>query len=166
MRCFPITVYAFDTFDLPGWIYLTAFILCLVVFWNVVGERVPLYLSNLKTWTALDDLIAGKDALSFIDIGSGMGGTINYLGKHNPEGHFKGIENAKDCMGVTVELKQDLYTLLVDSIGDVMALENKDLEKNPITLDPKWREFASGIYRLEDNLMVVLDVERLLDIQS
>ena len=148
MRCFPITVYAFDTFDLPGWIYLTAFILCLVVFWNVVGERVPLYLSNLKTWTALDDLIAGKDALSFIDIGSGMGGTINYLGKHNPEGHFKGIENAPP------------------SVCPVMALENKDLEKNPITLDPKWREFASGIYRLEDNLMVVLDVERLLDIQS
>jgi purine-binding chemotaxis protein CheW len=73
-------------------------------------------------------------------------------------------KNAKNCMGVTVEMHQDLYTLLVDSIGDVMALENKNLEKNPSTLDPKWREYANGIYRLEGNLMVVLDIDKLLDI--
>jgi purine-binding chemotaxis protein CheW len=73
-------------------------------------------------------------------------------------------ENAEAGMGVTVELHQDLYTLLVDSIGDVMALENSNLEKNPSTLDMKWREFATGIFRLEGNLMVVLDVEKLLDI--
>ncbi len=72
--------------------------------------------------------------------------------------------DTSESMGVTVELHQDLYTLLVDSIGDVMALGINQLERNPSTLDPKWRDFANGIYRLEDNLMVVLDVEKLLDI--
>jgi purine-binding chemotaxis protein CheW len=73
-------------------------------------------------------------------------------------------QNAEESMGVTVELHQDLYTLLVDSIGDVMTLELNKLEQNPGTLDPKWREFTNGIYRLEDNLMVVLDIDKLLDI--
>ena len=81
------------------------------------------------------------------------------------------IEEAKrkrrdHMMGVTVEQKNDLYTLLVDSVGDVISLSKNSYEGNPSTLDPLWREFASGVYRLDSNLMVVLDVERLLDFKA
>ena len=67
-------------------------------------------------------------------------------------------------MAVTVEHDHELYTLLVDSIGDVVSLSNDLYERNPATLDPLWREFANGIYRLKGELMVVLDVHRLLNI--
>jgi len=69
-------------------------------------------------------------------------------------------------MGVTVEHQNDLYTLLVDRIGDVVGLSNDTYEKNPATLDPKWREFSVGVYRLEKQLLVVLDVDQMLDIVS
>ena len=69
-------------------------------------------------------------------------------------------------MGVTVEQDHDLYTLLVDKIGDVIGLSRDCYEKNPGTLDPKWREFSNGVFRLEDNLMVVLDIDSLLDLDS
>lgn len=66
-------------------------------------------------------------------------------------------------MSVTVEHKGDLYTLLVDSIGDVRSLPRKDFDKPPTTLDENMRRLCSGIFRLEDNLLVVLDVDRILD---
>jgi len=69
-------------------------------------------------------------------------------------------------MGVTVEQHNELYTLLVDSVGDVISLSKESYEGNPSTLDPLWREFASGVYRLDSHLMVVLDVERLLSIKA
>lgn len=69
-----------------------------------------------------------------------------------------------DSMGVTVEQDNDLYTLLVDEIGDVIGLSRDCYEKNPGTLDPLWREFTGGVFRLEDELMVVLDIDRLLDL--
>ena len=69
-------------------------------------------------------------------------------------------------MGVTVEQQNELYTLLVDSVGDVISLSKNSYEGNPSTLDPIWREFASGVYRLDSQLMVVLDVERLLDFKA
>ena len=69
-------------------------------------------------------------------------------------------------MGVTVELKGELYTLLVDSVGDVVRLSRDTFESNPSTLDPLWREFAGGVYRLDGSLMIVLDVPRLLDFSS
>jgi len=81
------------------------------------------------------------------------------------------IETAKKkrrdhMMAVTVEHNNDLYTLLVDSVGDVISLSKKSYEGNPSTLDPLWREFSSGVYRLDNNIMVVLDVDRLLDLKG
>jgi purine-binding chemotaxis protein CheW len=73
-------------------------------------------------------------------------------------------EGEGNSMGVTVEHGHDLYTLMVDRIGDVAGLPTKLYEKNPGTLDPKWRDFACGVYRLEKEIMVVLDVDRLLNI--
>ena len=78
--------------------------------------------------------------------------------KNPPEASKK----EKKDMGVTVEYDHDLYTLLVDSVCEVVSVSSEFHEGNPSTLDASWREFALGVYRLEDRLMVVLDVERLL----
>lgn len=72
----------------------------------------------------------------------------------------------EEGMGVTVEQDNELYTLLVDKVGDVIGLSNDLYENNPSTLDPLWREFALGVYRLDERLMVVLDVERLLNLKE
>jgi purine-binding chemotaxis protein CheW len=65
-------------------------------------------------------------------------------------------------MGVTVENGRDLYTLLVDDVGDVIELPAHLREPNPSTLDRLWLEFADGVFPLDDRLMVVLDIGRLL----
>ena len=67
-------------------------------------------------------------------------------------------------MGVTVEQSNELYTLLVDRVGDVVSLSSDLYEDNPSTLDTLWREFALGVYRLDGPLLVVLDVDRILEI--
>ena len=66
-------------------------------------------------------------------------------------------------MGVTVEHKGDLYTLLVDAIGDVRTLPKRDFDSAPSTMEQKIRQLCSGIFRLRGNLLVVLDVSRILD---
>lgn len=66
-------------------------------------------------------------------------------------------------MSVTVEHKGDMYTFLVDSIGDVRSLPRRDLDKPPQTLDAKMRRLCSGVFRLQDDLLAVLDVEKVLD---
>ena len=65
-------------------------------------------------------------------------------------------------MGVTVEYQGDLYTLLVDAIGDVRTLSRRDFDSSPSTMEDNIRQLCSGIYRLRGNLLVVLDVSRIL----
>jgi purine-binding chemotaxis protein CheW len=43
-----------------------------------------------------------------------------------------------------------------------MSLKASAFERNPPTLPPSWAQFSSGIYRLDDRLLVVLDVAKLL----
>ncbi|WP_142849955.1 chemotaxis protein CheW [Telmatospirillum sp. J64-1] len=66
-------------------------------------------------------------------------------------------------MSVVVELGGELYSLMVDSVGEVLSLPSAGFERNPPTLDPLWREFSAGIFRLQGKLLVVLDVMRLLE---
>ena len=67
------------------------------------------------------------------------------------------------AMSIVVEHQSELYSLLVDSVGEVLALSPDDFERNPPTLDSNLRIYSNGIYRLNDQLLVVLDVNRLLD---
>jgi len=69
------------------------------------------------------------------------------------------------AMNVVVERAGELYSLIVDSVGEVLSLPAEQFERNPSTLEPTWRDVSVGVYRLENELMVVLDVNRLLDIK-
>ncbi|MAE52193.1 MAG: chemotaxis protein CheW [Micavibrio sp.] len=71
-------------------------------------------------------------------------------------------ENGGKDMSVVVEHDNELFSLTIDKVGDVLSLPRDNFESNPATLDPLWMSVSSGIYRLENRLMVVLDVPKLL----
>lgn len=79
---------------LPFWVYPVILILLVLVFWNVATNRVPLYLTNTETSKALLRLIPKKKKVKFVDLGSGLGGTLRYLARQAPDSHFVGIESA------------------------------------------------------------------------
>jgi purine-binding chemotaxis protein CheW len=66
-------------------------------------------------------------------------------------------------MSVVVEHQNDLFSLMVDTVGEVLKLSESGFERNPPTLDALWRTYSEGVYRLESGLLVVLDVGNLLD---
>src|ERR1700745_3425424 len=65
---------------------------------------------------------------------------------------------------VGVDLCGDCYGLLIDQIGEVLRLPDDGREENPVTLDPRMAKLAGGVHRLDGQLMVVLDVDRGLEI--
>ena len=67
---------------------------------------------------------------------------------------------------LVVDFHGELYSLIIDSVGEVLSLPNNSFERNPATLDAAWREISSGVYRLKDQLLVVLDVARLLSFKQ
>jgi purine-binding chemotaxis protein CheW len=68
-----------------------------------------------------------------------------------------------DSANVVVECGGELYALAVDAVGDVVAVDEVQLERVPALLDPLWREAAVAVYPAERGLIVLLDIARLLD---
>src|ERR1700761_4084929 len=72
-------------------------------------------------------------------------------------------EDGKPPMAVGVDLRGESYGLLIDQIGEVLRLAEDSREENPVNLDPRMAKFAGGIHRLAGQLMVILDIERVLE---
>jgi len=72
-------------------------------------------------------------------------------------------EGDRSGMSIVVDHQGELYSLIVDTVGEVLPLDPGAFERSPPTIDPRLRDYAEGIFRLEKQLLVVLDVDRLLD---
>ena len=73
-------------------------------------------------------------------------------------------ENGHQAMAIGVESRGESYGLLIDSVGEVLKLDNQSWEPNPSNLDARLASVSTGIYRLDSQLLMVLDVDRVLDI--
>lgn len=71
--------------------------------------------------------------------------------------------DGQSFMAVGIEKDGESYGLIIDQIGEVLRLESGRLERSPENLDPRWRRVSKGVYRLEDTLLVVLDVDLLMN---
>ena len=69
-------------------------------------------------------------------------------------------------VAVGIEERGELYGLIVDRVGDVMHLKPSSYEANPANLDPNWMKVCSGVHRLDEGLLVVLDVDKVLDLSQ
>src|ERR1700712_3103618 len=73
-------------------------------------------------------------------------------------------DDGKPPMAVGVDLRGESYGLLIDQIGEVLRLNDDSREENPVNLDPRMAKLAGGVHRLDGQLMVVLDVDRVLEL--
>ena len=65
-------------------------------------------------------------------------------------------------MAVGIELRGESYGLLIDTVGEVLKLADATREPNPVNLDQHLGRVSGGVHRLEKQLMVILDVDRVL----
>jgi purine-binding chemotaxis protein CheW len=69
-------------------------------------------------------------------------------------------------MAIGIEVQNEFWGLLVDSVGEVMKLSRHDLQPNPANLEQGLARVAAGLFQLDRELLVILDVERVLEFSS
>jgi purine-binding chemotaxis protein CheW len=65
-------------------------------------------------------------------------------------------------MAVGLERQGESYGLLVDAVGEVMKLSADTHEPSPVHMDQAWVKLSRGVHRLEDKLLIILDVDAVL----
>lgn len=69
-----------------------------------------------------------------------------------------------DPMNVVVRTDDGAVSLLVDQIGDVVEVDERTFESPPETMSSRARELIVGVYKLDDQLLLVLDAPRAIDL--
>jgi len=69
-------------------------------------------------------------------------------------------------MGIIIESHDELFSLLVDHVEDVMTINFEDIEHVPPTLNPLWQSVCEGVYQMQGKIMILIDIERILDLTS
>lgn len=65
---------------------------------------------------------------------------------------------------VVVRTDDGAASLLVDEIGDMMELSDEAFEMPPDTVEGRARELISGVYKLEKELLLVLDTIKTVNL--
>jgi purine-binding chemotaxis protein CheW len=68
-------------------------------------------------------------------------------------------------MAVGLERQGESYGLLVDQVGEVMKLTADTHEPNPVHMDPRWVKLSRGVHRLDEKLLIILDVDAVLSLE-
>jgi purine-binding chemotaxis protein CheW len=66
-------------------------------------------------------------------------------------------------MSVVVEYQEELYSLIANNVGEVLSLENYQINTSQENLSSRWREYALGIYALDDKLVVILNIQKIFN---
>lgn len=69
-------------------------------------------------------------------------------------------------VNVVVRTQEGPISLLVDSIGDVVEVDEKTFEDPPQTLESNMRLFIIGVHKLEGRLLHALDTDQVCQIPA
>lgn len=70
-------------------------------------------------------------------------------------------ERSNDPMNVVCSWESTLLSFVVDRVGDVLEVSQENFERTPDTLQPQIRKFITGVYKLNGEILSVLDVKSI-----
>ena len=72
----------------------------------------------------------------------------------------------KSPIHVVVNTADGATSLMVDEIGDMMDLSDDAFELPPDTIQGLARELITGIYKLENDLLLILDITKVINLDA
>jgi len=132
-----------------------------VVSFHIGGEEFGLDILRVQEIIRIQDLTRVPNSPDFVD------GVINLRGKVIPVVALRkrfGLEQLahdKQTRIVVVEVRGTVLGFIVDSVSEVLRIPAETVEPPP-RLGKVEREYVSGVGKLDNRLLILLDVDRLM----
>ena len=132
-----------------------------LVTFHVGGEEFGLDILRVQEIIRIQAFTRVPNSPAFVD------GVINLRGKVIPvialrkRLGLQGLAHDKQTRIVVTEIKGTVLGLIVDSVSSVLRIPADTVEPPP-RLGSVEREYVSGVGKLDDRLIILLDVDRLM----
>ncbi len=71
-------------------------------------------------------------------------------------------QTTSEAMNMVCKHDGSLVSLLVDEIGDVLEVPSSDFEATPQTVPDGIKKFMTGVYKLPDSILSIIDIDKLM----
>jgi len=139
----------------------TGDVLQLVTF-HVGDEEFGVDILEVREINRMMDITRVPHAPDFVE------GVINLRGQVIPvvdlrtRFHLGAVEHDKSTRIVVVELKEKVVGFLVDSVSEVLRVPRERIEPPPPIVGSIESEYLQGVIKLDDRLLILLDLHKLL----
>ncbi|MBI9017177.1 MAG: chemotaxis protein CheW [Phycisphaerae bacterium] len=93
------------------------------------------------------------------------GEVVTVLDLHNILG-LNTTEITKQSRVVIVKTNEELVGLWVDRIADVVNVKSEEIEGAPANISGVDSHFFEGVFKMESELLVILDIDKIMDVNS
>lgn len=139
----------------------------------MAGERMLCTFRVADLFLGLDvasvqEVLRGQEVTRLPLASAAVRGIINLRGRIVPAVDLRRcleLEPAPEGLDpatIVVRAPETAVSLLVDEVGDVMAVSQTAFSRTPETMRPGARELLHGVFSLEDRLLLELDLVRVL----
>ena len=132
-----------------------------LVSFHIAGEEFGLDILRVQEIIRIQELTRVPNSPNFVD------GVINLRGKVIPvialrkRFGLEQIPHDKQTRIVVVEVRGTILGFIVDSVSEVLRIPADTVEPPP-RLGKVEREYVSGVGKLDNRLLILLDVDRLM----
>lgn len=130
------------------------------------GEK---YSTDIK---AVERILGYEEPTLLPDVPSFVKGVINYEESILPiislsEKFNLGLDKESETRQIIVVKRQEKkFGIIVENVYEVRDIAESLIEKAPVITRSKERKYISGLIRLENNIVILLDLEKILTTQD
>ncbi len=70
-------------------------------------------------------------------------------------------EEKEQYRSVILEIDGNLYSIIIDSVSEVLDISDNEIDRLPENISDRWRDVSTGVYSMENELMIFLDADKL-----
>ena len=130
------------------------------------GQRIGINISKVREVLPVQGITPIPKAHSSIEGLLNLRGKIITVINLRKRLEINELSEIKRPMYVIVCDENELFSFLVDEVGEVLEFANSKFIKAPASLDECWRKCCQGVYQLTSGLLIALDVSSILKIDQ
>ena len=130
------------------------------------GQRIGINISKVREVLPVQGITPIPKAHSSIEGLLNLRGKIITVINLRKRLEITELSESKRPMYVIVCDENELFSFLVDEVGEVLEFANSRFNKAPASLDECWKKCCLGVYQLTSGLLIALDVPSILKIDQ
>jgi purine-binding chemotaxis protein CheW len=137
-----------------------------LVTFNIVGEEFGIDILKVQEIIRTMEITKVPRSPDFVE------GVINLRGKVIPiidlrkKFCLEAREHDKQTRIIVVDMLEMIVGFIVDSVSEVLRIPSSTVEPPPAVVAGSKSEFIRGVGKLEDRLLILIDLDKLLSIEE